>query len=142
MDPLDVLHIKVRLLLIERDLSRIESVQSPMPVAPPKIPAPIQLAGLKSRLARGNQLEVRARMAGERVDAAHDIIESGIVALEQHAPQLEEYGSDLLNQIQRLSEPSNGGPALDGEEHPTTQEVQPPLGPNGGPRILNSSGAQ
>lgn len=104
----------------------------PPPVAP-KLPAPIQLAGLASRLKRGANLEARAGAAGTRIDAAHDVIESGIVALENYAPGLEQYGGALMDQIKRLSEPSNGAPPEDGSEVPA---VVPTVGPNGGPRIL------
>jgi hypothetical protein len=68
----------------------------------PVIPAPIQLAGLKSRLQRGKLLESRAGAAGGRVDAALDVIETGVSALEQHAPRLEQYGNDLMNTINGL----------------------------------------
>ena len=110
-------------------------------ITPPKLPAPIQLAGLKSRLTRGTRLEARAAAVGARVDNAHDVIESGIAALEGYAPGLEQYGNDLLNQITRLSEPSNGAPPDEAEtaqlplEQPAPPSA-PTLGPNGGPRIL------
>ena len=132
MDPLDAAFIKFRLLLIEKDLEQ-------MAIPTPKLPAPIQLAGLASRLKRGANLEKRAGAVGIRVDNAHDVIETGIAALEGYAPGLEQYGNDLLGQIQRLSEPSNGGPPEDGSEVPAvvpTEPPAPPPGPNGGPRIL------
>lgn len=129
-------HMKVRLERLTRNPSLIESFP-PMAIAPPKLPAPIQLAGLKSRLTRGANLEARAGAVGTRVDAAHDVIEAGVAALEQYAPGLEQYGGDLLNQIQRLSEPTNGGPPEDGSEVPAVVDPNAPRpGPNGGPRIL------
>lgn len=121
----------------------------------PVIPAPMQLAGLKSRLQRAQNLEGRAGAAGARVDAALDTIETGVSALEKHAPRLEQYGNDLMSTINNLLEPANGGPPLDGiEEDPSAAvpvapvPTSPPAapapvadpvpGPNGGPRILNS----
>lgn len=102
----------------------------------PVIPAPIQLAGLKSRLTRAKALEGRAGAAGGRVDAALDVIETGVSALEQHAPKLEQYGNDLMSTIQGLLEPSNGGPPEDGSEVPAVVTGPTITGPNGGPRIL------
>ena len=125
----ELAYIKLRLELIDRALQKVPR----MPLIPPKLPAPIQLAGLGARLKRGASLEARANAVGTRVDNAHDVIESGIAALENYEPGLEQYGSQLLTQIQRLSEPSNGGPPLE-SEGPTQQEAPVP-GPNGGPRI-------
>lgn len=118
-----IAHLKLRLETLQRHPEYL-SMQAPV------IPAPIQLAGLKSRLQRAKALEGRAGAAGGRVDAALDVIETGVSALEQHAPRLEQYGNDLLATIQGLVESSNGGPPADGSEVPAV------AGPNGGPRIL------
>lgn len=110
-----------------------------VPPAIPVLPAPIQLAGLKSRLTRAKGLEARAAIGGKRIDDALDIIEAGTRALENHAPQLEQYGNDLMSTINGLIEPSNGGPPLEGAAADPTSppaEPAPPPGPNGGPRIL------
>lgn len=115
-----IAHLKLRLSRLTPEYVEMATV--------PVIPAPIQLAGLKSRLTRAAALEKRAAAGGTRIDAALDVIETGVAALEQHAPSLEQYGSELLDTITRLTEPSNGGPELD------PAPVQP--GPNGGPRIL------
>lgn len=93
----------------------------------PTLPAPMEFAGLKSRLQRAKGLEKRAGVVGPRVDAALDIIETGVGVLETHAPELEKYGADLMSTINGMLAPSNGAP-----EDPAV-----PLGPNGGPRILN-----
>lgn len=139
-------HCKVRLERLTRNPSLIESCP-PMATPPPTIPAPMQLAGLKSRLQRAAGLEKRAGAAGVRVDSALDTIETGVTALERHAPRLEQYGNDLMSTINSLLEPANGGPPLDGIELDPVAPVADPnapdapkLGPNGGPRILNSAG--
>lgn len=143
-------HMKLRLERLTRNPSLIEESPMAAPIAP-VIPAPIALAGLKARLTRAKGLEGRAAAAGTRVDSALDIIETGVSALEKHAPRLEQYGGDLMDTINSLLEGGNGGPPLDGiEEEPVTPVPTPPPapsttppvvpGPNGGPRILNSAG--
>lgn len=128
-----VAHLKLRLEYLQRHPELLDD--PPMAIVP-VIPAPMQLAGLKSRLTRGANLETRAGAVGTRVDNAHDVIENGILALENYAPGLEQYGGDLMNQIKRMTEPANGGPPL--EEVPVVDPTPPapPPGPNGGPRIL------
>lgn len=121
-------HLKLRLEILARHPEYAD-----MSTAPPVLPAPIQLAGLKSRLQRAKGLESRAGAAGVRVDAALDVIENGVSALEAHAPKLEQYGADLMNTINGLLESGNGGPPADGSEIPADVT---PKGPNGGPRIL------
>lgn len=119
-------HGRLRIEQVERYrlLERQDDMSAPV------IPAPIQLAGLKSRLQRAKALEGRAGVAGTRVDAALDVIETGVSALENHAPQLEQYGNDLMSTINGLLERGNGGEPLD---PPTDGEPAPPSGPNGGP---------
>ena len=95
-----------------------------------KLPAPMELAGLKSRLHRAKSLEARAGAAGSRVDAALDVIETGVSTLEAHAPVLEKYGADLQGVIAGMSEPSNGAP----DEEP---ELPLPSAASGGPRFHN-----
>jgi hypothetical protein len=101
----------------------------------PALPAPMEFAGLKSRLQRAKNLEKRSAVAGPRLDAALDVIETGVGIIETHAPELEKYGSDLMTTINGMLEPSNGGPTL---ADPTVAPTVAP-GPNGGPRILNSA---
>lgn len=131
MDRLDALiavaHLKLRLETLQRHPEYLEMATAPV------IPAPIQLAGLKSRLTRAAALEKRAAAGGTRIDAALDVIETGVSALEAHAPALEQYGSELLDTITRLTEPSNGGPSME-----SAADAASPPGPNGGPRIHNS----
>jgi hypothetical protein len=116
----------------------------------PTLPAPMEFAGLKSRLQRAKGLEKRAGVVGPRVDAALDIIETGVGVLETHAPELEKYGADLMSTITGMLAPSNGGPELEAEAAPAVTVTVPllppdapvaapaaPLGPNGGPRIHN-----
>jgi hypothetical protein len=147
MDRLDALiavaHLKLRLETIQRHPEYLMATT-------PTLPAPMEFAGLKSRLQRAKVLEARAGVVGPRVDAALDVIEAGVGVLETHAPELEKYGSDLMSTINgMLSTGSNGGPALDAPTaappsvaaNPTLTPAAPEthLGPNGGPRILNSA---
>lgn len=120
----------------------------------PTLPAPMEFAGLKSRLQRAKGLEKRAGVVGPRVDAALDIIETGVGVLETHAPELEKYGADLMSTITGMLAPSNGAPddpeptpvaptvapimeAAPAAPVPTPAPVAAPVGPNGGPRIHN-----
>lgn len=130
-----VAHLKLRLEHLQRHPEHLMA-------ATPTLPAPMEFAGLKSRLQRAKLLEGRAGVVGPRVDAALDIIETGVGVLETHAPELEKYGADLMSTINGMLAPSNGAPAL-GEEAPAVPlpSTSAAPGPNGGPRILNSPGA-
>lgn len=133
-----IAHLKLRLEILQRHLNMVTT---------PALPAPMEFAGLKSRLQRAKNLEKRSAVAGPRLDAALDVIETGVGIIETHAPELEKYGSDLMSTINGMLEPSNGGPALEATPDPTLQPpvvsaaspATPPVapGPNGGPRILN-----
>lgn len=120
-------HLKLRLDTLVRHPEYLD-VQ-------PKLPAPMEFAGLKSRLARARSLENRAGVVGPRVDAALDIIETGVGVLETHAPELEKYGADLMSTINGMLAPSNGAPSED--DAAVAGPTGPTPGPNGGPRILN-----
>lgn len=96
-----------------------------------EIKAPIELAGLKSRLVRAKGLEARAAVSGKRFDAALDGIDSAIGAVEKHAGQLEQYGQDLQSTIDGMTAGTNGAP-----EDTAAPEAPPLPGPAGGPRIL------
>lgn len=130
-----IAHLKLRLETLTRHPEYLDMA------ATPALPAPMEFAGLKSRLQRAKNLEKRSAVAGPRLDAALDVIETGVGIIEAHAPELEKYGSDLMSTINGLLEPSNGGPPLSGTAavDPTAPPAAPavPLGPNGGPRILN-----
>ena len=95
-----------------------------------EIKAPIELAGLKSCLARAKGLETRSALAGARFDTALNGIDEAIGAVEKHAGQLEQYGSELQKTIEGMIAGSNGAPP-----DPAPDPVPTP-GPNGGPRIL------
>jgi len=130
-----IAHLKLRLEILQRH---------PEMATTPTLPAPMEFAGLKSRLQRAKGLETRAGVVGPRIDTALDVIESGVGVLETHAPELEKYGADLMSTINGMLAPSNGGPALEAAAvvptlAPVTGAATPPhIGPNGGPRILNS----
>lgn len=138
-----IAHLKLRLDILQRHPEFLE-------MATPTLPAPMEFAGLKSRLQRAKGLEARAGVVGPRVDAALDIIETGVGVLETHAPELEKYGADLMSTINGMLAPSNGGPALESAPVaapaaeaapaapvPTPATAAPVIGPNGGPRIHN-----
>lgn len=131
----ELAYIKLRLELIDIALSKVPRM--PAPTAP-KLPAPMEFAGLKSRLQRAKALEKRAGVAGPAMDTALDIIERGVTTLETHVPELQKYGKDLMDTINGMLEGSNGGPPLDDTTaNPTPPPEAPPVpGPNGGPRIL------
>jgi hypothetical protein len=144
-----IAHLKLRLEILQKHPEYLEMATGP---TTPTLPAPMEFAGLKSRLQRAKGLEKRAAVAGPRLDAALDVIETGVGVLETHAPELEKYGQDLMSTIQGMLEPSNGAPPgpLPGAETVTVtaaevgsvasvlpMEPTPPPGPNGGPRILN-----
>lgn len=97
-----------------------------------EIKAPIELAGMRSRLVRAKALEGRCATSGKRFDAALDAIDESIGAVEKHAGQLEQYGSELKATIEGMVAGSNGAP-----EEVAAEPVADPLpGPAGGPRIL------
>lgn len=98
-----------------------------------EIKAPIELAGLKGRLVRAKALEGRAALGGARIDTALNMIEDGIGAVEKHAGQLEQYGSELQKTIEGMIAGSNGAPD---EETGTAESLPTPGSPSGGPRIL------
>lgn len=125
-----IAHLKLRLEILARHPEYIMATT-------PTLPAPMEFAGLKSRLQRAKNLEKRSAVAGPRLDAALDVIEQGVGIIETHAPELEKYGSDLMSTINGMLEPTNGGPPLDATVPPTPPPTAPALGPNGGPRILN-----
>lgn len=139
MDHLDALialaNLKLRIEILQRCPELI-----PMPIAPPVIKMPIQLAGLKSRLQRAKVLEAKAGDLGARMDAALDGIDTAIAAGAAHAGQLEQYGNDLLSTITGMIDSgSNGAPA---DEEDTMGPIDTPeanalsiAGPNGGPRF-------
>lgn len=157
MDALDALigiaHLKLRLETLQR---HPELLDTHMATTTPVLPAPMEFAGLKSRLQRARGLEARAGVVGPRVDAALDVIEQGVGVLETHAPELEKYGADLMSTITGMLAPSNGdpnpgplpgaAPTLPTAAVPATPTAgtpgvavatSPTLGPNGGPRIHN-----
>lgn len=129
-----IAHLKLRLEILQRHPELIDMAVTP------SLPAPMEFAGLKSRLQRAKGLEKRSAVAGPRLDAALDIIETGVGIIETHAPELEKYGADLMSTIEGMLEPSNGGPPLVDPTTPPTppvaSEAPPQPGPNGGPRIL------
>lgn len=125
-------HMKVRLERLTRNPELIHQMALP---AAPKLPAPMEFAGLKSLLLRAKGLEARSGTVRPRVDAALNVIEQGVGILEGHAPELEKYGADLMSTINGMLEPTNGGPPLEGEAPPEAPTAEK-LGPNGGPRIL------
>lgn len=128
-----VSHLKLRLEILSR-YPHLLLEYSDM-----EIKAPIELAGLKARLARAKALEARSGVAGKRVDSALDTIDEAIGAVEKHAGQLEQYGSDLRATIEGMVAGSNGPPTSEDyiDLVPATEpEPTPLLNAAGGPRIL------
>ena len=78
------------------------------------IKRPIELAGLKGRLARARQQEQAIKVTGERYDAVLDRIDELHHAGRAHVGQLELQENDLRQVIEGMVGGSNGGPN-DGE---------------------------
>lgn len=107
MDRLEALvaiaHLRLRLVMIERNPLLLEKVTM-------QIKRPIELAGLKGRLARAKQTEAAIAVTGERYDAALDAIDEAHGAAKAHVGELERYGSELRDTIEGMTGGSNGGP--------------------------------
>ncbi|MCK1684252.1 hypothetical protein IVA87_33920 [Bradyrhizobium sp. 147] len=107
MDRLEALvaiaHLRLRLVMIERNPRLLEGIDM-------QIKRPIELAGLKGRLARARQTEAAIAQTGARYDAALDAIDEAHASAKAHVGELERYGSELRATIEGMTGGSNGGP--------------------------------
>lgn len=111
MDRLEALvataHLRLRL---RRLLVAIERNPLLLEIVDMQIKKPIELAGLKSRLARARQTEAAIAATGERYDAALDGIDEAHNAAKAHVGELEHYGRELRDMVEGMTGGSNGGP--------------------------------
>lgn len=114
MDRLEALvaiaHLRLRLVMIERRPQLLERI--PMPI---DIKRPMELAGLKSRLARAHKQEAAIEVTGQRYDAVLDRIDELHDAGRNHVGQLELQEGELRRTIEGMVGGSNGSPN-DGEK--------------------------
>jgi len=108
MDRLEALvaiaHLRLRLVMVERHPQLLEGIGM-------EIKRPIELAGLKSRLARARATEAAIAVTGKRYDLALDAIDEAHDAAKAHAGQLELYGSELRSTVEgMIATGANGGP--------------------------------
>jgi hypothetical protein len=108
MDRLEALvaiaHLRLRLVMVERNPHLLECD------AMLQIKRPIELAGLKGRLARAKQTEAAIAHTGARYDAALDAIDEAHQAAKQHVGELEHYGRELRQTVEGMTGGTNAGP--------------------------------
>ena len=116
-----IAHLKLRLEILQRhpELLRETNVE---------IRRPVELAGLKGRLARAKQQEVNIAAIGKRYDAVMDRIDELSGAASGNVGSLEQYESELRNTIEGMVAGDNGGPPLE-ESTPVTGQAGPDLVP-------------
>jgi len=109
MDRLDALvaiaHLRLRLVMIERNPKLLERI--PMPI---EIKRPMELAGLRSRLARARQTEAAIEVTGKRYDGVLDRIDELHEAARGNVGHLEGQESELRRLVEAMTGGSNGGP--------------------------------
>lgn len=87
-----------------------------------QIQRPMELAGLKSRLARAKKQEASIAEVGKRYDAVMDRIDELTGAGVDHVGSMEQYESELRDTIEGMVAGGNGGPPL--EDAPVTEDGQ------------------
>lgn len=124
-----VAHLKVRLdllqILIRKNPNRLGEYMAM------DIKRPIELAGMKARLARAKAAEDKLSGVGKRYDTVLDKIDEATGVIEGHAGQLEQYEGDLRKTIEGMVAGSNGAPtdgvvAGPGSTAPTADSVAEP----------------
>jgi hypothetical protein len=98
-----IAHLKLRLELIERNPQLLEGLNM-------EIRRPMELAGLKGRLARAQKQEADIAVTGQRFDGVLDRIDELHSVSRSHVGQLEQQENDLRSTIERMTGGSNGGP--------------------------------
>ncbi|SDC06691.1 hypothetical protein SAMN05216337_1001170 [Bradyrhizobium brasilense] len=86
------------------------------------IKRPIELAGMRSRLARAKKLETDIAVTGQRYDRVLDKIDEQHKALQGHAGELESNASQLEQLLGSMLAGDNGGPN-DGETSSSGSEA-------------------
>jgi hypothetical protein len=112
MDRIDALiaiaNLRVRLQLIERNPKLLEAIDM-------EIKRPIELAGLKGRLARAKRAEADIAVTGQRYDKALDKIDELHGVAKAHVAHLERHGDDLESLIGGMVTTGDNGGPNDGE---------------------------
>ncbi len=80
-----------------------------------EIRRPMELAGLKSRLARAKKTESDIAETGKRYDAVLDQIDEAHGAAKANVGHLEQYASELRSTIEGMVAGDNGAPT-DGDQ--------------------------
>lgn len=101
-----------------------------------EIRKPMELAGLKSRLARAKKTEADIADTGKRFDKALDQIDEAHGAAKVHAGDLEQYAGELKRTIESMVAGSNDTEG--GDTKVPSDTIGPKLNALGGPRILTS----
>lgn len=89
------------------------------------IPAPIELAGMRSRLERAKLQEKAIAKTGLEYDAVQDGIDEAHAALKGHVGDLKGYEGELRRTIMGMLERSNGDPTdggSDGRQSPSEEQ--------------------
>ncbi|MGY4259753.1 hypothetical protein ACVI1L_006821 [Bradyrhizobium sp. USDA 4516] len=111
-----IAHLKLRLELLERHPEILEGIDMI------DIKRPIELAGMRSRLARAKKLEADIGVTGQRYDRVLDKIDEQHRALQGHAGELENNAAQLEQLLGTMIAGDNGGPN-DGEAGSSGSEV-------------------
>ncbi|UGY03228.1 hypothetical protein [Bradyrhizobium quebecense] len=111
-----IAHLKLRLELLERHPEILEGIDM---IA---IKRPIELAGMRARLARAQRQEADLAVTGQRYDAVQDAIDEQHAALKSHVGSLEDNKAQLDQILGRMVAGDNGAPN-DGEAGSSGSEV-------------------
>ena len=111
-----IAHLKLRLELLERHPQILEGIDMI------DIKRPIELAGMRSRLARAKKLEADIGVTGQRYDRVLDKIDEQHRALQGHAGELENNSAQLEQLLGTMIAGDNGAPN-DGKAGSSGSEV-------------------
>lgn len=103
-----IAHLKLRLELLERNPQLLDEALM-------EIRRPMELAGLKSRLARAKRQEGDIALTGQRFDKVMDQIDELHGVSKNHVGQLEVYAGELKLTVEGMIAGSNGDPNEDSE---------------------------
>ncbi|MBR1206964.1 MULTISPECIES: hypothetical protein [unclassified Bradyrhizobium] len=110
-----IAHLKLRLELLERHPQLLEVDM--------EIRRPMELAGLKSRLARAKKQEADISVTGRRFDQALDRIDELHGVALGHVGQLEHHAEELRSMIEGMAGAGDNGGPNDGEPGSNGSEV-------------------
>jgi hypothetical protein len=104
-----IAQLRLRLQLIEQFPHLLDEAM------PMQITRPMELAGLKSRLARAKKTEADIAVTGKRFDKVLDTIDELHGVAQGHVGQLEQYSSELKNTVEGMLTAGSNGDPNDGE---------------------------